>query len=306
MTDAFFPPLTKLKPFYPGQWGILGSDSPLGLRTDTRGSVFYVDSGHARANDANTGTDPDAPLMTITQANVRATTNANDFIYVRQLTAALETFPINITKNRVHLISTFYRPGHGPTITPVADTAAITLNADNVELAGFELNGGATHGAIESGTLATWGADIHHNRFGFQGAGQDGIRMAGAVDKPHWTIHNNWFNTNLTRDGIRIDQNSTRSEIWGNVFRRVGGVSINLVSGCTDIYAIFDNRFNPVADAATGGSIFCVAGSGGCMFWGNQSMHDMAAMAQVPYRDLGAGHWGLNYYGLLAIMPVTV
>ena len=42
------------------------------------------------------------------------------------------------------------------------------------------------------------------------------------------------------------------------------------------------------------------------MFYGNKTMHDKAAMAQVPYRDLGANHWGLNYYGILAIMPATV
>jgi len=306
MTDAFFPPLTKLKPFYPGQWGILGSDSPLGLRTDTRGSVFYVDSGHARANDANTGTDPDAPLMTITRALVRCTTNANDFILVRQLTNALETFPINITKNRVHLLSTFYRYGHGPEIRPVADTAGITLNADNVEIAGFEISGGNTNGCIASGTLATWGADIHHCRFAFQAlTPQDGIRMDGAVDKPHWTIHDNWFGDKIVRDGIRIDQNSTRSEIWGNHFRQgaASGVGINLVTLCTDIYAIHDNVFR-VVGATQGDAITCNINSTNCMFFGNQAMCLGANPAQNPYIDLGTNDWGVNWAGDVVIYPV--
>jgi hypothetical protein len=306
MTDAFFPPLTKLKPFYPGQWGILGSDSPLGLRTDTRGSVFYVDSGHARANDANMGTDPDAPLMTITRALVRCTTNANDFILVRQLTNALETFPINITKNRVHLLSTFYRYGHGPEIRPVADTAGITLNADNVEIAGFEISGGNTNGCIASGTLATWGADIHHCRFAFQAlTPQDGIRMDGAVDKPHWTIHDNWFGDKIVRDGIRIEQNSTRSQIWGNHFRQgaAAGVGINLVTLCTDIYAIHDNVFR-VVGATQGDAITCNINSTNCMFFGNQAMCLGATPAQNPYIDVGTNDWGVNWAGDVIIYPV--
>jgi hypothetical protein len=290
----------------PGQWGVQGADRALGARLDTRSNTFYVDSGHARTNDGNDGTDPDNPLTTITHALTHTTTNANDFVIVRQFTNALETWPISMTTNRTHLISTFYRPGHGPEIRPVGDTAGIVVNADNVEIAGFEIGAGATHGCIECGAASQWGADIHHNRFCFQWTGQDGVRLGGAVDKPHWTIHDNLFNDKLTRDGIRIDQNMTRGLIYNNVFRRVAGVGINLVTLCTDIYAIYDNEFNTLADAATGGSIFCNLNSVGCMFYGNQSMHDMAAMGQVPYRDLGNNHWGLNYYGILAIMPVTV
>jgi len=302
----FNPSLLRLKPFYPGQWGVIGSDNKLGLRTDTRSAIFYVNSGSATCNDNNDGTDPDAPLQTITEAMTRCTANANDFILVRQMTNALETFPININVNRVHLISTFYDIGKGPAITPVADTAGFLISADNVEIAGFQIHGGATAGCIDVKTAsATWGADIHHNCFGWQAGGQDGIRMGGAVDKPQWLIHDNWFNDKITRDGIRIDQNSTRSEIYGNHFRMLdgAGVGINLVTLCTDIYAIHDNYFK-VNGATQGDAITCNINSTLCMFWGNQAFDAGAAPAQNPFLDLGTNDWGLNWTGAGVTYPV--
>jgi hypothetical protein len=307
MTQYPFPPLTKDYPQYgPGQWGVLGADRALGARLDTRSNIFYVDSAHARASDSNDGTDPDNPLMTLTMGNTRATANNNDIIYVRQLTLALETFPIPLSKHRMHVLSVMYAPGKGPAITPVADTAGVLITGDHVEIAGFEINGGATHGAIEFSTTAqSWGADIHHNRFGWQSGAQDGIRMAGAVDKVQFMIHDNWFNDKITRDGIRIDQNSTRSEIWGNHFRMLdaAGVGINLVTLCTDIYAIHDNVFR-VNGAVQGDAITCNVNSIGCMFWGNQAMDAGAAPAQNPYIDLGGNDWGLNWTGDVVTYPV--
>lgn len=61
-------PLTRLKPWYPGQLGIAGSDSGLGLRIEPQGQVWYVDGSHPNTNDSNDGTDPDAPLETIQAA----------------------------------------------------------------------------------------------------------------------------------------------------------------------------------------------------------------------------------------------
>lgn len=61
-------PLTRLKPWYPGQLGVLGSDSGLGLRIEPQGKVYYVDGSHPAANDLGDGTDPDAPFETIQAA----------------------------------------------------------------------------------------------------------------------------------------------------------------------------------------------------------------------------------------------
>jgi hypothetical protein len=304
-------PLIRLSPFYPGQFGVAGSDAPLGLRAMPYGKVFFVHDTHGNSSDSNDGTHPDGPLKTITGAIAKATAGQDDWIIVQSFSNALETFPLALSKSKVHLFSSQYVlgevvPGHGRIITPPADTAAILITGDRVEVAGFDMSAGATHGCIEfSQAVQSWGAHIHHNRLGWMSGAQDGIRMTGAVDKVHFVIHDNEFNDKITRDGIRIEQNSTRGVIYRNRFRGVAGIGINLVTLCTDIYAIYDNFFR-VADAATGEAITCNANSVGCMFWGNQAMQGKVAMANVPFRDLGANHWGLNYMDVTATLPVIV
>lgn len=61
-------PQLKLPPFFGGQIGVTGSDTPLGFRMAPQGNVYYVDPSHGNALDANDGTDPNAPLVTIQEA----------------------------------------------------------------------------------------------------------------------------------------------------------------------------------------------------------------------------------------------
>lgn len=77
-------PLTRLIPFYPGQWGVPGSDNTLGLRNLPRTNVFYVDYSNPAASDDNDGTNPDAPLRTLQEA-VDRVTNTYDVIIVRTM-----------------------------------------------------------------------------------------------------------------------------------------------------------------------------------------------------------------------------
>ena len=60
--------LTRLPQWFMGQMGVPGSDVELGLRSHSIGSVFYVDPNHLDASDANDGTDPDHPLLTVAEA----------------------------------------------------------------------------------------------------------------------------------------------------------------------------------------------------------------------------------------------
>jgi len=71
-------PLERLKPWYPGQLGIPGSDNPLGIRMEPQGLVYYVDGSSAVANDSNDGTDPDEPFETI-QAAITASNATIDW-----------------------------------------------------------------------------------------------------------------------------------------------------------------------------------------------------------------------------------
>ena len=95
-------PMVKLPPFYGGQMGVPGSESPEGLRTTTQGLVYYVDGSHPDALDTNYGTSPDAPFATI-QAAITASnatiTWANTPPYVGQnwITVAPGVYAENLT-----------------------------------------------------------------------------------------------------------------------------------------------------------------------------------------------------------------
>ena len=61
-------PLLKLRPWYNGPYGIDGAESALGVRTEGRPVVLYVDDTHPRANDNNWGTHPLNPKETVQSA----------------------------------------------------------------------------------------------------------------------------------------------------------------------------------------------------------------------------------------------
>lgn len=61
-------PMLKLPPWFGGQMGVPGSDTPLGLRTAPQGLVYYVDPSHGNASDNNDGTNPNEPFETIQAA----------------------------------------------------------------------------------------------------------------------------------------------------------------------------------------------------------------------------------------------
>ena len=301
----------RLLPWFPGQMGVPGSESELGLHIEPvsafgAGNVYYV-NGYT-GSDNNSGFDPDNCLLTFTAALAKCVAYNHDYIIVMRYPSAGatgETWPISVNIENVHILGA-NMAGASPYawIAPTGDTAAFSIAANGVEIAGFDIRGGATHGCIEnSGTI--WRAHIHHNDFGRIGAGQDGIRMTGVVDCPHWLIENNKFGNNLTRTGIYITHNSTRTRIQKNLFHGCTGVAVHVINTMA-LGEIFDNQFR-VADGATGEAITLTAtATDGTFINGNCTGQGVVAMGNVPYRDLGANHWGLNYHGLLAIMPVTV
>jgi len=61
-------PQLKLPPWFGGQMGVPGSDTPLGFRQAPQGLVYYVDGSHPDASDNNDGTDPNQPKETIQSA----------------------------------------------------------------------------------------------------------------------------------------------------------------------------------------------------------------------------------------------
>ena len=276
------------------------------------GDIYYVDGTNGL--NTNDGLSRDAPVLTITYALSLCTAGNEDYIIVigyPSAGAAGEVWPIAMSVANVHLIGdSLYQASPSAWLEPTGDDDCITLGANFCEIAGLELRGGATSAGIQTdGTV--WRAYIHHNDFSLQAGARDGIVLGtGAVDCPHWLIEHNKFGhqDNITRDAIRIEHNSTRSVIRDNYFYVYSGcVGIHFQGLCTAVGYVVDNTFK-VADAAAGEAIYVEnAAASVCQFHGNRVASGSVAMANNPYRDLGADcHWGMNYAGLTASYPVTV
>jgi len=276
------------------------------------GNIYYVDGTNGL--NTNDGLSRDQPVLTITYALSLCTGGNEDYIIVMSYPsagAAGEVWPIAVNVANVHLIgASLFQASASAWIAPPGATAAFEISANFVEIAGFDLGAGATSACIEnSGTV--WRAYIHHNEFALIRTAQDGLGIGlGAVDCPHWLVEHNRFGhgANITRDAIRIEQNSTRSVFRDNYFYvNTGCVGIHLQGLCTAIGYVLDNTFK-VADAAAGEAIYVEnANAMVVQFHGNRVASGNVAMANNPFRDLGAQcHWSLNYAGTAPTYPITV
>jgi hypothetical protein len=155
-------PLTKLNSFYPGQWGVPGSDAPLGIRSIPQSVTFYVDFDHPAANDANSGTDPENPLSTIQQAVDNLQHNF-DQIIVRSIDPAGEnvhTPDYTDTFGYISLIGVGDTPYSPYWISPTANLPCLDLNAVGWKISGFRFSPGTTGNCIELHHTDVSGNDI--------------------------------------------------------------------------------------------------------------------------------------------------
>jgi len=258
------------------------------------GDIFYVHG--SSGDDTNDGATPETALLTITAALALCTAGANDYIFVISYPgdAGEAVWPIPIDTSKVHIIGTPTQASPSPLIDAPANTACFTIHASagNVEIAGLEFSAGATAACIQNDGIV-WKAHIHHNDFGWQAGARDGILLTGAVDPPHWYIHDNRFGLGITRNGIRFEHNSTRTVIQNNLFNVVSGaVGVHLQGLCTGHIFVLDNYFL-VADVGAGEAITTSATALG-LAAGNVAAEGKAALGNIPYVDGGAFSWGNN------------
>jgi hypothetical protein len=285
------------------------------IRPPAAGRIFFV---AAAGNNTNNGVDPGTPWATITYALTQCVANRGDYIIVMNNTSPNEpAWPIAINVQAVHIIGRWGEAYPSPTLVPTTNNAVFQLNTDWVEIAGFELGAGAAHGCIESpagpSTNGHWW--IHHCAFGYIVAlttGQDGFWGHNTHDAPQCVIEDCIFGSALTRDGIRIEGNATRSIFRNNIFRLVTGIGIHCIQNGSDIGAILDNNFK-CPDNAAGEAITMELGVGNAMISGNRAGQAAAAMGNNPYRDLSTGVaatslncWVMNYDGIVALIPAVV
>jgi len=139
----------RQKQFFPGQFGVHGSDTELGQRMDSTGCVFYVDPNHVDASDDHDGTDPDHPLATVTEALTRVGAYQNDVIavmfnadwtYSSLLLGRATPIQENVTINTpgVKLVGIAPSGALGvPWLSTANSTTSIIVNAMDVLIEGF-------------------------------------------------------------------------------------------------------------------------------------------------------------------------
>lgn len=286
-------------------------------RTPQGGKVFFV---HDLGNDDHEGTDPQFPLVSITEAIVKCTTAKGDYIFVQH--SAGTYYPaVNLNKYSIHLIA-LANGSYGPTVIIAGgdDNPAITIGADSngVEIAGFNLGSGTaqTDPAIILDDHC-WYVHIHHNGFGTAIRALDGILIPAGMGFNFGSIDHNWFSRRLSGWGIKAGVATatfTSSVILHNTFRMQDGTGGVYLHG-GEPEAVCWNIFTHKKDAAAGfaitlgggGGFFCVD----CVVMGNIAGEDGAEPAN-PYIDTSAGDgdpeklnaWADNYSGITPKFPV--
>jgi hypothetical protein len=160
-------PLVRQKPWFPGQFGVPGTDSERGLRTHVTGTIFYVDPNAPGTSDQRDGTDPEAPLASVAQAltlcqpyrgDVIAVMANSDWVYadtsVGYATAIREEVIVSVAG--ISIVGVF--PSGSPgvpwyTVTAAGAGTCITINAMDVRIEGFAFCGGLVGG---TGIHADW------------------------------------------------------------------------------------------------------------------------------------------------------
>ncbi len=275
---------------------------------NTTGQVFFV-NGTSGSDTTLTPGDPSTPLATIAAALALCTSGQDDYIIVEDY---WQTGVITVNKTRVHIIGLSTNPNNPfVAISALADTTIFLLssNSNDVEIAGFNLGGGATHAAIEDIAGTCMGAYIHDCQFGHSFAGntpQDGIRCTAnmtalRVENCKFLGNGGSVPGTLTRDGIRfIGAGVTlNGGIVDNLFMGCAGIAINLsrVSG----FEICRNDIAVPTDTA-GQAITLAAVSVGNYIAENRALYGNSSPGMVnnPYVDLavaGSNHWVENFRG---------
>lgn len=228
------PPLTRLNPWYPGQFGVSGTANTTGLRMDTLGKILYVDPNYPGANTTCDGTDPNGPLSTITAALARCTDWNNDVIYVMmnddwqygpsssRATAINES--VVCTKHGVKIVGVCPSGAMGPIWRPgAAGETALTIHGMSVLVEGFNFDGfevGAGGNAIYSewDGVTLWGENITIRNCFFSDTIDIGIQLEFSW---YCYIHDNVF-SQLDDTAIFVDTAGSGAaflDIYNNTFQ---------------------------------------------------------------------------------------
>lgn len=214
-------PLVSMNPWYPGQLGVHGSDTPRGMRWQSSGVTLWVDNTHADCSNAHDGTDPEHPLQTIAGAVAKAValqalySNIGITIIVQGATYTESVTVTTTAPTRCSIIGIDYPAW----VSAAATDPCLLLGQAKWEIAGFYFNCPATDAGIAVNASGDY-AYIHDNVFtgGFTGVDLIGITTDVRIENNIFELQHTAgsagfaiFNTGATVQ--------TGTVIQGNIFR---------------------------------------------------------------------------------------
>jgi hypothetical protein len=257
-------PLTRLPPFFPGQWGVRGSDNKLGLRSHTDGAVFYVNPNHPDRNDSADGTNPDQPLATIAAALTKCLPFRGDVIAVMannswQYGDPLDGYILPVEESvivgvpGVRIVGISQSSSTGVVWQPATNGGTcITVNALDVSIEGFLFTEGSKVGC--NAIVAVWnGTTAHGDNLTVRNCVFDHTVDTAISLEFVWyaNIHHNVF-WECDAYGIYSLQPGSGNEfliISDNVFHNVGTSAMSLVE-CSNCHIFGNSIYNATALSA--------------------------------------------------------
>jgi hypothetical protein len=257
-------PLTRLPPFFPGQWGVRGSDNKLGLRQHTDGAVFYVNPNHPDCDDNNDGTNPDHPLATVANALTKVTAFRGDIIAVMANNAWQYGEPLDgyvlpiaeevtVTVPGVRIVGISQSSSTGVVWTPAHNAGTcITVNAIDVSIEGFLFTQAGFAGC--NAIVAVWdGVTAHGDNLTVRNCVfDDTVDIAISLEFVWYAnIHHNVF-WECDAYGIYSLQPGSGNQyliISDNVFNNCGTSAMSLIE-CSNCHVFSNSIYNATAQAA--------------------------------------------------------
>jgi len=303
----------------------MGSSSKQFARNQV-GKVYFVNGGADGVttgnNAANDGLTPANAFLTITYALTQCVAGRNDYIYCFNVYNQEPAYPIVVNVSHVHIIGAGNPDGHQALMVPVGNTAVFEIplvggGITGIEIAGFNIGGGAAHGCIEVDGAA-YGLWIHNCSFGhaYAGGGQDGIWYIANSCCQSNIVEDCWFWGNLDGQGLLTQFGITapaatahlrQCTIRNNYFSKLPNGAISLL-GDVDNCVIAHNLIGVGTDAL-GDGIDIGAFATGNLIAHNSAMRGRAAAAstQNPFQDIGVANndndWVCNQHNITMVEP---
>jgi hypothetical protein len=208
-------PLQRLNPWYPGQFGVPGTDNVTGLRLNCTGKILYVDPNFPGTSDQRDGTDPTSPLTTIQAAVGKCVDYAGDVIVVMQNgawtyasgTAYTTGITEEVTLNKAGVRLVGVSPGGiGVPWSPASDRGTcLTVTAMDCLVEGFVFTEGAYSGCdaiyAEWDGATAWGENLVVRNCVFDDTVDAAIQLEYTW---YCEVHHNWF-VECDTYGVYID-----------------------------------------------------------------------------------------------------